>query len=172
MAETVSGDVHLSGLGQLAGAKSVSGNVEVTDTQVDGTLDAGSVSGDVIARRVKAERLDLSSVSGNIVIEDVQCDRIAGHSTSGNTRFSGQLAKGGRYELKSFSGEVRLVLAGSTGFEVEAASFSGDVRSDIPLTTHGTEGGRRRRTLSGTFGDGSASLQLTTFSGSVIITKK
>ena len=86
--------------------------------------------------------------------------------------FSGPLAKGGRYALKSHSGEVTVAIAGGIGFEVDASSFSGQVRSDLPITTHGTDTGRRQRTLSGSYGDGSAILDLTTFSGNVVITKR
>ena len=88
--------------------------------------------------------------------------------------FTGALARNGRYELKSFSGEVRLSLEGNSGFEVEANSFSGEVRSDFAITTRGTQSDRRgRRTvLNGTFGDGSAVLDLTTFSGSIVISKR
>ena len=74
-AESVSGDVRIGGSGRVGMAKSVSGNVEVADTQIDGTLEAGSVSGDVILRRLTARRIDTSSISGTVRMEDVQCDR-------------------------------------------------------------------------------------------------
>ena len=67
----------------------------------------------------------------------------------GSVWFSGALARNGRYELNSFSGEVRVVLSGNTGFEVDANSFSGDVRTDLPITTRGnasaTAAAARRR---------------------------
>ena len=173
-AEPVSGDVQVSSGGRITTAKSISGNVEVSDTKFDGSLDASSVSGDVRLQRVTARRISIGSVSGNLRLDDVQSDRVDAHTTSGNANFAGTLAKNGRYDLKSFSGEVRLVLSGDTGFELEASSFSGDVRSDLPITTHGTSDERRgrRRSLSGTYGDGSAVLNISTFSGSVVISKR
>lgn len=170
---TVSGDVRISGAGR-GSAKTISGTVEISDAEFDGALESSSVSGDVVLRRVAARRIDAGSVSGNIRLEDLRCERVSGNTTSGGVSFAGALARNGRYELKSFSGEIRLVLAGDTGFEVEANSFSGDIRSDLPITTRGTEPGRgRRRTvLTGTFGDGSAVLDLTTFSGSIVISKR
>ena len=174
-ASTISGDVRISGAGRLGAVKTISGSVEVDDAQVDGPMESSSVSGDVVIRRVTARRLDAGSVSGNIKLEDLQCERVTGQTTSGNVAFSGALARSGRYELKSFSGEVRIVLSGNTGFEVQANSFSGEVRTDVAITTHGTtEPTRRgRRTvLNGTYGDGSAVLDLTTFSGSIVISKK
>ena len=173
-AETVSGDVEIASAGRITNAKSISGTVTISDVKVDGSLDASSVSGDVRLQRVAARRVSIGSVSGNVRLDDVQADRIDAHTTSGNATFSGALAPNGRYELKSFSGEVRLALSGNTGFELEASSFSGDVHSDFPISTQGMSGDRRgrRRSLSGTYGDGSAVLNLSTFSGSVVISKR
>jgi hypothetical protein len=173
-AETVSGDVEVSSAGHITAAKSISGTVTVSDTKVDGSLDASSVSGDVKLERVTARRITIGSVSGNVRLDDVQADRVDAHTTSGNTSFAGTLSRNGRYELKSFSGEVRLALSGNIGFELEASSFSGDVHSDFPITTSGSSDERhgRRRSMTGTYGDGSAVLNISTFSGSVVISKR
>ena len=173
-ASTVSGDVRISGAARISGAKTISGTVEIADAQTDGALESGSVSGDVILRRVNARRIEASSVSGTVKLEDVQCERVSASSTSGNIAFSGPLARNGRYDLNSFSGEIRIVFNGNTGFEIDANSFSGEIRPEVQITTRGSEGGRRgrRTTLSGTYGDGSAMLDLTTFSGSIVFTRR
>ncbi len=170
---TISGAVSIANGGRIATAKSVSGDVEVADTQIDGALEAQSVSGSILLRKVSARRIEVGSVSGRVVMEDVQSERVEAHSVSGNVEFGGPLAKNGRYELNSHSGNVRVSVAGGTGFELEADSFSGSVRSDLPITTQGdirTEG--RRRALRGVHGDGSAVLNVTTFSGSIVISKR
>ena len=171
--ESVSGNVVIGDAGRIAQAKSVSGDVQINDTTIEGPLDAGSVSGNVTLKGVKARRLDLGSVSGNVVLEDIQCDRVNVHSVSGNVQFQGPLARNGRYEMKSHSGEVRVAISGGSGFELEASSFSGHVRSDFPVTIQGgTARGPRQRSLHGVYGDGSAVLDLTTFSGSILIVKR
>ena len=174
MLESVSGSLMIADAGRVAHAKSVSGNVEIADTTIEGPLDAGSVSGSVIVRRVKARRLDLGSVSGSVKLEDLECERVSVQSVSGDVHFQGPLARSGRYELKSHSGEVRVAIAGGAGFELEANSFSGNVRSDFPITIQGDVGrrGPRQRALHGVYGDGSAVLDLTTFSGSIVIMKR
>ena len=173
-AGTVSGDVKVSGAKRLGSIKSISGSVEISDADLDGSIESQSVSGDVTLRRVKARRVEASSVSGNLLLDGVDCDRVGAHTTSGEITFNGPLARDGRYELKGFSGDVRVGVAGNTGFELQASSFSGEVRSDLPITTRGTSDSRRgrRTTLAGTYGDGSAVLQVTTFSGSIIISKR
>jgi hypothetical protein len=171
-ANTVSGDVRITGAGRINAAKTISGVVEITDAQIDGALESSSVSGDVLLRRVTARRIDAGSVSGDIKLDELQCDRVSANTTSGSVSFTGALVRNGRYELNSFSGEVRLMLSGNTGFEIDANSFSGDVRSELPITTRGTQTKSRGRqtVLNGTHGDGSAVLDLTTFSGSIVIT--
>jgi putative adhesin len=172
---SVSGAVRIAGAGRVSAAKSVSGSVEVSDTQVDGGIELQSVSGDVVLRKVTARRVEAGTVSGRVVIEDVQAERIEGHTVSGNVDYSGTLAKGGRYELTSHSGDMRLAVAGATGFELEATSFSGSLRSDLPLKTSDRDSDDtrgRRRSLRGIYGDGSAVITVTTFSGNVVLSKR
>jgi DUF4097 and DUF4098 domain-containing protein YvlB len=169
-ANSVSGTVRIANGARIAAAKSVSGDVEIVDTQTDGAIDVQSVSGGVTLRKVAARRIDIGSVSGSVAIQDVQSDRVEAHSVSGGVEFGGTLAKGGRYELNSHSGDVRVILAGTIGFELEASSFSGNIHSDLPIKMQGDMG--RRRSLQGVYGDGSAVLSVTTFSGSVVISKK
>ncbi|HEY2434436.1 MAG TPA: DUF4097 family beta strand repeat-containing protein, partial [Vicinamibacterales bacterium] len=169
-ASSISGDVRISGGGRIGSAKSISGAVEILDGQVDGPLEASSVSGDVTVRRLSAQRVEAGSVSGNIHLEDLKCDRVEAHTTSGTIGFAGALARNGHYELKGFSGEIRVALSGGTGFDVDASSFSGQIRSDdYPITARGRLSGRH---LTGTWGDGSAVLDLSTFSGSIVIAKR
>jgi DUF4097 and DUF4098 domain-containing protein YvlB len=171
---SVSGSVRVAKGGRIASAKSVSGNVEIVDTQADGEIEAQSVSGNVIARKINARQLTLGSISGEVTMEDVQCERAEAHSISGTIEYSGVLAKSGRYEFQSHSGDVRMTVTGGTGFELEANTFSGDLRSDLPLKLDRGDSDRRgrRRALRGVWGDGSAVVEITTFSGNVVIAKR
>lgn len=179
-AESVSGNVTTSATPRLEAARSVSGDVMLNDAGADADLSAGSVSGSLRAKGLKARSLDFGTVSGDVVLTDVICDRFAIKSVSGSVEFSGALARNGRYEVNSHSGTVRLALASGTGFELDATTFSGSIRSELPLTIGGNadaaRGGRRRgmsnRNMHATFGDGSAVLMLRTFSGDIVITKR
>lgn len=182
-AETVSGNVTTADTPQLESAKSVSGDVSLTGVAADGDLTAGSVSGNITAKGVKTRGLDLGSVSGDVHVTDVTCERLSMKSVSGNVEYGGGIAKGGRYDINSHSGDVRLVLANPAGFELNASSFSGTIRSELPMTIGGDaeqrnrETGRRRdamstHTMHATFGDGSATVTVRTFSGNVVIAKR
>jgi hypothetical protein len=180
-ANTVSGNVTTNDTPKLENAKTVSGDISLMGAASEGDLSASSVSGNVTARGLKAQGLDLGSVSGDITITDVTCERLSIKSVSGSVEYSGGIAKAGRYEINSHSGSVRLMLANPAGFELNASSFSGSIRSDFPLTIGGDSArrdGRRSRdvgnlhNMRATFGDGSATLTIRTFSGDVVIGKR
>lgn len=183
-AETVSGNVTTTDTPNLEHAKSVSGDVSLTGAAADGDLSAGSVSGNITAKGLKARGLDLGSVSGDVTLTDVTCERLTIKSVSGSVEYAGAIARNGRYEINSHSGTVRLMLANPSGFELNANSFSGSIRSDLPLTIGGepardrdSNRGRRREgntshTMRATFGDGSATLAIRTFSGDIIISRR
>jgi DUF4097 and DUF4098 domain-containing protein YvlB len=168
--DTISGNIRLANSGRSASAKTISGNVELADTSVEGMLTAATISGSLRFKGVTARGLELSTVSGTIVLQDVASDRIEGQAISGDVEFSGDFEANGRYEFTSHSGSVKLAIGGKTGFQIDATSFSGGIRSDLPLTMEGNR--RGGRALHGRHGNGSATLDVTSFSGSIVITKR
>jgi DUF4097 and DUF4098 domain-containing protein YvlB len=174
-AESVSGEVEIRQAERVETAKSISGDVDIDGVSFDGTFEASSVSGDVRARNVKARRIDLGSVSGNVEVGEVSCQTADLKSTSGDVTYTGAFQKSGRYEFRSHSGTVRVTLTGDVGFELEASTFSGSIDSDLPITIGGAGRPAERgshRSIRGVYGDGSATLDVTTFSGNVIIRKR
>ncbi len=177
-AESTSGNVLATAVRRIRLAKTLSGDLEIADSDGDDVV-GSTISGNVIARGLKARSVDLQSISGDLRMTDVESDRTFVKSISGNIDFSGRLAQNGRYEFQSHSGDVRVSPLGSTGFSIEASTFSGDLRSDFPLTTQGnppnnslTSRGPNRRPLRATFGDGGAVLSLQSFSGNITVVKR
>jgi len=182
-AESVSGDVTATDTPKLEVAKSVSGEVMLSGVTTDGDLTAGSVSGNVVARSVKVHSLEVGSVSGDLTVTDVTCDRLVAKSVSGGVAYSGSINKGGSYDINVHSGDVRLALANPAGFVLNANSFSGSIRSELQLTiggdstaqnrdSRGRRSGTDNHSLRATYGDGSATLTVRTFSGDIIISKR
>ncbi len=174
-ASSVSGTIRIANGGRIGDAKSVSGNVEIVDSQIEGALEAQSVSGNVTLRKIAARRIEVGSVSGGVVLQDVKCDRVEGHSVSGPIEYNGGFTKAGRYEFASHSGDARITVDGGSGFELEARSFSGAVRSDLPLGAEASdrqEPSNSRHSLRGVHGDGSAVLEVTTFSGDILVARR
>jgi DUF4097 and DUF4098 domain-containing protein YvlB len=183
-AETVSGAVTTIDTPKVEMAKSISGDVTLSGISIDGDLSASTVSGTVTAKGVKAHALDVGSVSGDMIVTDVTCDRLNAKSVSGGFEYTGTINRGGVYDVNVHSGTVRFTLANPAGFELTANTFSGNIRSDLPLTIGGSSSssgsssrnGRQRvvsnRSIRATFGDGSATLTLRTFSGDITIAKR
>jgi DUF4097 and DUF4098 domain-containing protein YvlB len=132
----------------------------------------------VTIKGVKARGLDLSSISGDVVVTDATCDRLTAKSVSGSIEYTGSLARNGRYEMNTHSGNVRLVLPASPGFDLTATTFSGGIRSAFGMTVGGDASsdvrrhGIGNRSIHATYGDGSATLTLRSFSGNIVIDKR
>jgi len=175
-ADTVAGSISASGVRKLAALKCVTGDVEIVDAGADDPVTASTVSGNVIVRGLRARAVQLTSVSGNIHIEDAPIERLMVKTVQGNLEYAGDLARSGRYEFNSHSGDIRLVLSGNTGFEVLANTFSGMVRSDFTFNRgrSGAEGAAAQgpRTLRGAFGDASAMVALRAFSGNISLARR
>ena len=181
-AESVSGSVTAADVPRVSGLRSVSGDITLTGGAAEASLTAVTVSGNLLVRGFKGRNLDASSVSGELRFDNVESERVTMKSVSGNIAYGGALAGNGRYEFNSHSGNIRLALVGDTGFDLDANTFSGDVQSAYALTLRGGDappGGRlgrgrgaRARTVRGTFGDGSASLALQSFSGAIEIARR
>jgi DUF4097 and DUF4098 domain-containing protein YvlB len=171
---TTSGNVTIANASRVSVAKTTSGNVELTNIDSDVALDASAMSGDLSVRSVKARRLTLGTVSGRVIVQDVETERLGAQTFNGNIEFSGRFVKGGRYDLKAHSGDVRIVVAGGPGFEVEASSWSGNVRSDFSFDNSGGDHPQhgRRKVVRGVVGDGSAVVNITTFSGDIHLVKR
>lgn len=178
-AETISGDVSVDSATNLALAKTVSGDVTARDAGGATTMVLSTVSGSVIASGLKVRTLEAGSVSGNVRLSGTQVERVEAKSVSGNIDFDAPLIKAGRYAFTSHSGNVRIILSGNTGFELDADTFSGSVRSDVPVTLRTTgrndrdqRRGSSNRAIRGAYGDASALVAIRSHSGSVVITKK
>ena len=173
---SLSGDVRVVEGARVSKATSTSGNVEIRGVQSDVPLEASSTSGNITVAQSRAPRMELVSISGSVNIDNIQAEQLEASSTSGDLNIAFPFAKSGRYELNSLSGNVRIALMNDTGFELDATTFSGNVQSAVTLVERGgvTEAGRRGRVrrLNGRYGDGTAVLDVSTFSGNVIITKK
>ena len=173
-----SGDVKITGANRVGSLATISGDVILTNVGAEGLLEASTVSGEIMATGLKARRVSLGTISGAIVARAIESDNVKLTSLSDDVTFDGTLTPRGRYEFSTHSGDVHIMLDGRTGFSFEGSAFSGSVTSALALQGSRSEApaGRGRRTntrnLSGTFGDGSAVITATSFSGSVIVTKK
>lgn len=145
----VSGDLEVQNILGDAFIKAVSGNIDVM--KIKGSVEADAVSGDIELRDVsEAQTVDVKTVSGNVV-------------------YAGSIKTGGRYQLKTHSGDVRMTIPADSAFDFEANTFSGDIDSDFDIKVVGKIS---QKEIRGTVGKGGATITLKSFSGNVDLKKK
>jgi DUF4097 and DUF4098 domain-containing protein YvlB len=132
-----------------------------------GDTEARSVSGDVLLTDVVGKIVEAQTVSGNIELNRVNADEVVAETVSGDVDFSGAIHKNGDYDMKTLSGDVIMRIPKNSGADISGATFSGDFSSSFPITTKATSRYTRRQRINGTIGDGSARIRVESFSGDV-----
>ncbi|HTY60635.1 MAG TPA: DUF4097 family beta strand repeat-containing protein [Acidobacteriota bacterium] len=143
----------------LDSIKSVSGSIRITD--IDGRVEAHSVSGDVEAQRIGKDTT-VDSVSGNVKVQEIG-GRASANTVSGNANAANIK---GDLDLKSVSGSVQINT--SDGY-VKGESISGNI-----AVSDGNCTGLKVSTVSGAVQyDGklvpSGRYELVSHSGSVVV---
>lgn len=169
--ESLSGDIAVRRVGKRVEAASVSGDVSLESSS--GPVRLKSISGSIEAsnaRTIEAtDDFEASTVSGEVSLEQVAHSHVEAWTISGIVSMKGPLARGGRYELKTTSGDIVLSLPPDASFRVSARIRRGEILTDFPLkdaagANHSTP---QAQFLTGTHGTGDATLNLYTYSGTV-----
>lgn len=145
-------------------ASSVNGDIDLRETS--GGVQANTISGHIRLHRVPGE-VRATCISGNITISGEGAFDVSASSTGGNIRFEGPLVAGGRYLLSSHSGDITFLAAEGPGYEALLSTFSGSITTPLDFTLIGPR--ISRRSLRGTWGEPSARVELTAFSGSIAL---
>ena len=161
------------GIGEVWGCAGL--GLVVTVTRGGGSdVRVSTFQGSLTLRNLKVRSLDASTVSGDVILTDTAADRAVVKTLSGDVDYVGPFAAGGRYEITAHSGDVRLTPTSNTGFEINAVTFSGEIRTTMPITMKEGQLQARhvRHEIRGTYGDGSALVTVKTFSGGVSVGKR
>jgi DUF4097 and DUF4098 domain-containing protein YvlB len=146
-------------------AHSVSGSVDVSGVAatVDQTL--STISGSV--ETSAAHDLDISSTSGHVSFVSTG-SALNAHTVSGSIDGTiNALGSGGSARINAISGSISLNAYAALDAALSLHSVSGSVSCDFPVTI----AEQRRNNLKGKVGNGSASLDVGTVSGSISISK-
>ncbi len=146
-------------------AKTVAG--DFVGLGLRGTLDLGTVSGNLRLTDLEGDVLEATSVSGDIELDRIRMREVGAETVSGDVTFTGSIDPQGRYDFKTLSGDVVMTLPREPDATVRAVTFSGDLDSAFPIATTG--GRNRRHRFNATWGTGTAQLDLESFSGDIRI---
>jgi hypothetical protein len=157
-AKTFGGDLVASGLragarlettGGRIGVSNVRGGVVTrqlkggqTVTSVEGDVDLDGVEGNLDVRGVGGGRLDARMVDGSIRAEDIRSALVRLTTTTGEILFVGLLRPAAHYDLRSYTGDVRMIpVIDRGGFELRARSAF-PVESGLAMRTLWQRGDR------------------------------
>jgi hypothetical protein len=138
------GDIVVTSVKGTVSTTGMRGKQRLTD--VSGSVTADETYGDVALDGITGARLAARVHRGTVTATRVRTEVVSITTTFGDIHFQGELAAAGRYELRSYRGDV--VVRTSGAFEVEAWSRDGRVEPTVSLGGLRRDGGR----LFGSFG--------------------
>jgi hypothetical protein len=176
--ETISGKISMSHITRAVEATSVDGDLSLTDSSGRVRLETfgGSVEATNISKVAEGDFFKARSINNDVVLENVNHSRVEVSTISGEITMRGPLARAGRYDLKTTSGDITLTMPADSSFQLAArVSENGEIITDFPLKYTGgvssvslLSAGR----MIGTYGKGDATINLISFNGTLRLRKQ
>jgi DUF4097 and DUF4098 domain-containing protein YvlB len=142
---------------------------------VEGYLMVKSIGGSTTCTRCSG-RFDATSISGNFRLLQPTMDNVRVQTSSGNILFDGSFMNRGIYVLKNYSGTIEVRFSSSDSFDVRATSLYGNVINQAPVVPdrHNMPAPRNglAKGLFGSMNDGRAKVELSSFNGTIKISKR
>ena len=143
--------------------------------EVGGYLVIKTVGGSIVCTRCLG-RINATSISGNVQLLQPQMDNVRVQTTSGNILFDGDFRRNGIYILKNYNGVIEIRFSDTDSFDLSATSLQGKVENQANLKPdpHGRHQSlpKLSKSILGTFNEGHAKVELSSFSGTIKIRKR
>ena len=181
-ASTFGGDLDASGFRAGAHLESKHGEIRAADIQgkvdthslagrqslqgIHGPLDANGVEGDVELVSIDGATLDATVYKGQISAREIRSPVVRLRDAVGLIVFVGDLQRGGRYELSTLDGDVRMTLR-PVPFHIVARAPGGVTVRGLVL-----RGEVQPTSVSADYDGGGASLELAAARGSIELTPR
>ncbi|MFT5316682.1 MAG: DUF4097 and DUF4098 domain-containing protein YvlB [Candidatus Krumholzibacteriia bacterium] len=187
MVECITATVEVSGVSGRVQAESISAGVMVEGDCSE--VSAESISGDVLVNCPQASEVNVGSISGSVEATggtaDVRAEAISGpidltfdkflnlsvEALSGRVTVTGDLDSAGRFDFELHSGRLLLTVPADVDAEFSVETFSGGIDNAFGQKSRKTSKYTPNRELDFTNGNGSARVDIETFSGDVILKK-
>jgi DUF4097 and DUF4098 domain-containing protein YvlB len=176
--ETSSGKISLRHVARATEATSVDGDVSLEDSSGRVRLETfgGSVEAVNVSKLAEGDFFKAKSISNDVMLDRVNHTRVEATTISGEITMRGPLARAGRYELRTTSGDITLAMPADSSFQLTAkVSEGGEIVTDFPLKYTGgisSIGLLSAGRMVGTYGKGDATISLVSFSGTLRLRKQ
>jgi hypothetical protein len=121
-------------------------------------------------------RLDATSISGTFRILQPLLHHVRLQTSSGNILFDGNFLSRGIYVMKNYSGMIEVRFSNQDSFDVRATSLYGLVMNEAPVVPDAGKTAAQppgmARSLVGSVNRGLARVELSSFNGTIKISKR
>lgn len=166
---STSGDVHVQDVSGPFMVTSFSGEVEASN--VNGRVEIHTQSGDLTLSDIRGD-IEIGNTSGDIKLQRVASKLVRARTTSGDVSYDGTIDPSGRYEFKSYSGDIRLNVPRDASAQLAVSTWTGEIESAFPITLkpgeHGI-GSATSKKFTFEIGGGQAHITAETISGDLTV---
>jgi DUF4097 and DUF4098 domain-containing protein YvlB len=160
--DTTRGDIKVRGGSGFVSLKSVQG--EITVEKAKGRIEVRAVNEDIHLADISGD-LSAESTNGSIILDRIDSANVDLYTVNGNISYDGPVKDKGVYRLTTHNGLIAMPVADRANTMLSARTYNGSIRSTFTLP--GDAGDRRNKRLSLTLGNGSAHIELESFSGTI-----
>ncbi len=168
------GNILLSNITQGIEARTYEGGITVENSS--GAISLATTTGNIVvvdaAPGEIGDAFKAKTNSGAVILQKVEHRQVEANTISGSIKFAGELLNGGQYNLKALNGSVNLLIPQNSSCKIYASYGSGAFSSEIPLQNVVKSASSNAQNLSAQLGTGDASLNLSTYSGTIQIKKQ
>ncbi|HTX16222.1 MAG TPA: hypothetical protein VMD77_13070 [Candidatus Baltobacteraceae bacterium] len=165
------GGVNVSNVLGDMNVETIAAGVDLEDAA--GYLTVKTVDGSFQCVRCTG-RIEVSSISGNFRFIDIHSPYVRAQTSNGNILFNGEFLPNATYRLKNYTGVIEVRFSPGDSFDLSATSLKGKVhneaRLDPPSHHHFMRG--LGNALFGSLNSGRASVELSSFNGTINILKR
>jgi len=165
------GGVNVSNVLGDMNVETIAAGVDLEDAS--GYLNVKTVDGSFQCVRCTG-RIEVSSISGNFRFIDIHSPYVRAQTSTGNILFNGEFLPNATYRLKNYSGVIEVRFSPGDSFDLSATSLKGKVHNEARLDppSHHHFLPRFGKALFGTLNAGRASVELSSFDGTIDILKR
>ena len=171
--DSSSGQIKIENIRGNVNVELDAGSVEVRGL-TNSSIHIQTVNGNVTLADIRSDNLTVTSMGGAIQMTSVTGPMISVHTTSGMIRYVGDFSGGGSYKFKNYSGDIEVSIPAKTSIDLTARSKTGKVDTDFSFRKKEHPGFalNEGHAFFGTSFSGASSVELSSFSGRIRVTKQ
>ena len=164
--ETTHGDITIRGGSGFISLKTVQGTVTVEKAK--GRVEVRAVNEGIRLADVTAD-LSAESTNGSIILDRIDSANVDLYTVNGNISYDGAVKDKGLYRLTTHNGLIAMPIAERANVTLSARTYNGGIRSSftLPAPAGDQNPDRRTKRVNLTLGNGSAHVELESFSGTI-----